>query len=138
MSGRSLILRDGEWIRGYRKTDRRQSPPTGIACSPTKFRLIFQLPRECWAVSKGPHGWAVDVGDLNNVSVETGYYEITLKKAAEFLHAICKGHDYISVSAVMQYGTRRDNVQLVYTGAKCENVAAFYGSMKPTIFPRKK
>ncbi len=136
MSGRSLVLRDGEWIRGYRKTDRRQSLPTPSP-SPLKYRLIFQLPKECWATSKGLHGWAVEVGEMNNVAVETPNYDVTLEKAADFLHGICKGHDYIAISAVMQFGTRRDNVQLVYTGAKREHVAAFYGSLKPTIFPRK-
>lgn len=137
MSGRTPVLRDGEWIKGYRKTDRRnpRREPDPFA-PPRSYRLIFLWPKDVARLyAEGAHGWAIEVNGLGNVTVKTADKDLTMRKAAEFVQDICKGQKFVSIGATMQAPSSNDVVQIAYVNG---NVLTWYGSAKPTFFPAKR
>lgn len=87
MSGRVRIKRDGEWITGYRKTDRRNIRRR--APGPQMFVITFQLPPQLtWSTRAGQVNSFVHVGENGLVTVTSLNESVTRERARKFLDAI--------------------------------------------------
>ena len=101
MSGRTKIKRDGVWITGHRKTDRR-NPRRRRDNVATLSSITFALPASlAWSTSPGKYGYFIRVDDAGQVTV-TSYGGAThLKRIARrFVNEIAAGQD-IEMPAVV-------------------------------------
>jgi hypothetical protein len=110
MSGRVRILRDGQWITGYRKTDRRnpRKDPrerlNEIAAGTCEFpvRIAFRLPKTLDGfVGGGRHGLHIETWSRGFVRVSHHSADQCFTEARRFLAAIAKERPAFTTNAVV-------------------------------------
>jgi hypothetical protein len=102
MSGRTRWQRpDGEWVTGYRKTDRR-NPRGQHGSEAPDLKLILMLPKDVM-VSPGRHGVGVEVTDLGNVAITAKTFNRAhlFSLASGFLAIVARGHVPFSCAALL-------------------------------------
>lgn len=92
MSGRAKIKRDGVWITGYRKTDRR-NPRRRRDDAKTLLSITFELPSAlAWSTSPGKYGYFITVDGTGQVIVTSYGGAAHLKRIAQrFVQKIAAG-----------------------------------------------
>lgn len=112
MSGRTRWQRDGQWVSGYRKTDRRnprRDPRERLralvaAAAPDSYpiRMAFRLPKSLEGfVAPGPHGHNVQV--LSGWFVRIGSHsgEGCFQSARDFFSVVAKDRPAFTTTAVI-------------------------------------
>lgn len=117
MSGRTCTtLADGRRVQGFRKTMRRNPrrlDPFTDAASDLPYTLRFKLPGDT-LVRPGPTGIAgVTVDDLGYAQVAGHGLEWVLRKASEFIAAVCGDLDR-DLPFTVQRGRQRRAGSLIY------------------------
>jgi hypothetical protein len=140
VSGRVHVQHpDGHVTVGYRKTQRRQSPPTPTYVRPD-LRLNFLLPPKLRGfVSRGCHGVGVEVLFDATVSIrrKTWNREELFAMAAEFLRAITPRGTYpYSVAVDMTSSSEPSTWRMRWrVGYSDGHVFAAITPTEPLLFP---
>lgn len=92
MSGRIKTKRDGAWITGHRKTDRR-NPRRRRDDAKTLSSIVFELPSAlAWSTSPGKYGYFITVDGAGQVTVTSYGGAAHLRRIAQrFVQKIAAG-----------------------------------------------